>query len=166
MTPTWDLFIILFFVILTVYGLLLGRGRVFNILINTYVGFVVASELGTFAYDYLAQISAISNSVNLSVFGAKVIVFAAVIVVLTMKSELSGSQDDASTSPIYTAGYGFLAAGLMLFSVVSFLPESDRNNLFSASDLAVRVFDYKILWLLGPIALIFVGSVLGRLFRR
>jgi len=77
MTPSWDLFIILFFVIMTVYGLLLGRGRVFNILINTYVGYVIATELGSLVLDYAVKASSISHSVSISIFGVKVLLFAA-----------------------------------------------------------------------------------------
>jgi hypothetical protein len=166
MTPSWDLFIILFFVIMTVYGLLLGRGRVFNILINTYVGYVIATELGDIAHDYALRASNISPSLGLSLFGVKVLVFALTIFILTMRSELAGANDDASASSLYTAGYGFLAAGLMLSSVISFLPEADRINLFNNSHLASQIFDYRNFWLVGPIAIIAITSILGRLFRR
>jgi len=165
-TPSWDLFIILFFVILTVYGLLLGRGRVFNILINSYVGLVIATELGSIAFNYLSQAASLQHSMTLSLFGAKVLVFASVIFVLTMKSELAGANDDASTSSIYTAGYGFLAAGLMLSSILSFMTEADRLNMFSNSHLASQIYMYKSFWLVGPIAFILLGSILGRLIKK
>jgi hypothetical protein len=166
MSPSWDLFIILFFVILTVYGLLLGRGRVFNILINAYVGLVIATELGGIAFDYLSGVASIQHSVGLSVFGAKVLIFAAVIFILTMKSELSGANDDASASSFYTAGYGFLAAGLILSSILSFMSEADRANMFSSSNLASMVFSYYYLWLIGPIIFILVTSIGGRLVKK
>ena len=166
MTPSWNLFIILFFVIMTVYGLLLGRGRVFNILINTYVGFVIATELGNFIYDYIVKATSISHSLSISLFGAKVLLFALTIFILTMRSELSGSNDDSSTSGIYTAGYGFLAAGLMLTSVFSFMSVTDRINFFQNSNLAAQIYNYRMLWLIGPIAIILLTSILGRLFKR
>ena len=166
MTPSWDLFIILFFVILTVYGLLLGRGRVFNILINTYVGLVIATELGSIAFDYLSQAASIQHSVSLSLFGAKVLVFASVIFILTMKSELSGSNDDSSASSLYTAGYGFLAAGLILSSILSFMTAGDRSNMFASSSLASQIYAYHSFWLIGPIAFIIITSVLVRLIRK
>jgi len=166
MTPSWDLFIILFFVIMTVYGLLLGRGRVFNILINTYVGYVVATELGSLVLEYVVKVSSVSHSVSVSMFGVKVLLFAATIFILTMRSELSGANDDSSVSGVYTAGYGFLAAGLMLTSVFSFMPPIDRLNFFHNSNLAAQIYGYRALWLIGPIAIILLTSVLGRLFRR
>lgn len=166
MAPSWDLFIILFFVILTVYGLLLGRGRVFNILINTYVGLVIATELGNVAFDYMSRVSAIQHSVALSLFGAKVLIFAIVIFILTMKSELAGANDDNQASSIYTGVYGFLAAGLMLTSVLSFMSEADRLNMFSTSNLASQVYTYQTFWLVGPIAFILVATILTKLVRK
>ena len=166
MTPSWDLFIILFFVIMTVYGLLLGRGRVFNILINTYVGYVIATELGSLVLDYAIKASSISHSMSVSIFGVKVLLFAVTIFILTMRSELSGANDNSSVSSIYTAGYGFLAAGLMLTSVISFMPTTDRINFFHNSNLAAQIYGYRALWLIDPIVIILLTSVLGRLFRR
>lgn len=149
---------------MTVYGLLLGRGRVFNILINTYVGYVIGTELGNLAYDYLIRASSVSHSISISLFGAKLLVFVATIFILTMRTELTGANDDSAGSSIYTAGYGFLAAGLMLSSVLSFMTEADRINLFNNSHLASQVFDYRYFWLIGPIAIILFASIMGRLF--
>jgi hypothetical protein len=157
------MFIILFFVIMTVYGLLLGRGRVFNILINTYVGYVIAGELGNYAFDYLTRAKDLAHSFTVSLFGAKVLVFAAVVFVLTLKSELAGNNDDGMTSGLYTAGYGFLTAGLMLSAIMKFMGESDRINLFAASDLASKVYGYWLLWLVAPILVIIASNVLKRL---
>lgn len=163
MSPTWDTFIILFFVVMTVYGLLLGRGRVFNILINTYVGFVIAFELGEMAYTYLSKANQLAQSFQVSLFGAKILVFAAVIFLLTLKSELSGTQDEGMTSSVYTAIYGFLSAGLILSTVLNFMTETDRLNLFSASNLASQVYDYRLIWLVGPILIIILSMFLKKL---
>lgn len=163
MSPTWDTFIILFFVVMTVYGLLLGRGRVFNILINTYVGYVIASELGDFAYSYLSKANELAHSFQVSLFGAKVIVFAAVIFLLTLKSELAGTQDDGMTSSVYTAVYGFLSAGLILSTVFTFMTESDRINLFSSSSIASQVYQYHLVWLVAPILVILANMFLKKL---
>jgi hypothetical protein len=163
MTPSWDLFIILFFVIMGVYGFLLGRGRVFNILINTYVGLVIATQLGSYAFDYLSKITEISHSFNVTLFGAKVFAFVAVLFVLTLNKELSGTNDDSFSSPIYTATYGVLAAGLILTSVFSFMGDAERASLFASSNLASTVYQYQILWLVAPIVVVIVSNVLTRI---
>ena len=147
---------------MTVYGLLLGRGRVFNILINSYVGYVVAYELGGFAFQYLSRITELSHSVNVTMFGAKVFVFAFVLFILTLNSELAGMRDDGLTSGAFTIAYGVLAAGLILSSIFLFMGDAERANLFASSTLASRVYDFRIVWLIGPIATVLLGNIIGK----
>lgn len=162
MTLSWDLFIILFFVIMAVYGFLLGRGRVFNILINSYVGYVVAYELGGFAFDYLSKVTQLSHSVTVTLFGAKVFVFALVVFVLTLNGELLGVRDDAPVSKFWTVLYGVLAAGLILSSIFGFMGNAEQVNLFSNSQLATRVSDLRLAWLTAPIVAVIVANVMAR----
>jgi len=162
MTPSWDLFIILFFVIMGIYGFLLGRGRVLNILIDCYVGLAVSTAVGGFAFEYLSKITEISHSFNVTMFGAKVFVFVAVVFILIMNKELSGSSDDTLSSSIYTGIYGVLTAGLILYSVFSFMGDIQRVDLFTSSSLAVQVYRYQIVWLVAPIAVVLVSTILNR----
>jgi len=162
MTPSWDLFIVLFFVIMGVYGFLLGRSRVFTILINSYVGLVIATQLGSYAFDYLARATSVSHSFNVSMFGAKIFVFVAIIFILTLNKELSGSGDEGGSNTAITAIYGILAAGLILSSVFSFMGEAERQALFNTSTLAARVYAIQYAWLLGPILVVIVSNVVSR----
>lgn len=166
MTLSWDLFILLSFVVMGVYGFLLGRGRVFNILINTYVGYVIAFELGDVAFEYLSRASQLSHSVDITLFGAKIFVFALVIFVLTLNSELLGIRDDAPSSKVWTVLYGLLAAGLILSSVFAFMGTGEQITLFQTSQLATRITDLRIFWLIAPIAVVVVAQVMARFGKR
>lgn len=160
MNLTWDFFITMFFVVMTVYGLLLGRSRVYNILINTFVGYVIAGEFGEIVLNYITKQSSVQNAFVNSYFGAKTLTFAAVIFILTLKGELSGYDERGMQSTLMTAVYGFLSAGLILSSVFSFMGETERVNLIGASNLASQVVQYRALWLVGPIGAVIVGSFL------
>ena len=164
MTLSWDIFIILAFVIMGVYGFLLGRSRVFNILIYSYVGLTISTQLGSYAYDYLSKITDISHSFNMTMFGAKVFVFAAIIFVLTLNKELSGNNDSGQNT-IVTAIYGLLAAGLILSSVFSFMGNAEAALLFSTSTLAIQITNLQIFWLIAPILMMTTLTVWGK-FRR
>jgi hypothetical protein len=166
MTLSWDLFIILSFVVMAVYGFLLGRGRVFNILVSSYVGYVIASELGDFAFDYLSRAAELSHSVNITLFGAKVFVFALVVFVLTLNAELHGIRDDSSASKVWTILYGILAAGLILSSAFDFMGAAERANLFAGSTLATRITDLRLVWLTAPILTVIAANVMTRSGRR
>jgi hypothetical protein len=165
MTLSWDLFIVLSFVVMAIYGYLLGRGRVFTILLNSYVGYVIAYGLGDFAYDYLSRAAQLSHSVNITLFGAKVFVFAFVVFILTLNAELVGMRNDASVSKVWTVTYGLLAAGLILSNVFGFMGMAEQSNLFSSSQLATRVNDLRLLWLTAPILVVIVAQVMSR-FRK
>ncbi len=164
MTLSWDLFIVLTFVIMGVYGFLLGRSRVFSIILNSYVGLTVSTYVGSYAYQYLTKITDISHSFNLTMFGAKVFVFVTVLFVLMMNRELNSGNDGSSKS-IETVIYGVLAAGLLLSSVFTFMGDVERASLFSNSSLAIQVSNYQLFWLLAPIVMM-TALTLWNKFRR
>ena len=166
MTLSWDLFIALFFVVMAVYGFLLGRGRVFNILLNSYVGYVIAFELGGFAFNYLSRVSQLSHSVTVTLFGAKVFVFALVVFVLTLNSELIGIRDDGAPSKFWTVLYGILAAGLILSSVFAFMGNVEQMSLFANSRLATQVYNLRLVWLVTPILAVIAANVMSRFGRK
>jgi hypothetical protein len=166
MTLTWDLFVALSFVIMAIYGFLLGRSRVFSILIHTYVGYVVAFELGDIAYQYLSKVTQLSHSISVTMFGAKVFVFAFIVFILTLNSELMGVRDDTSASKIWTVLYGVLAAGLILSSVFAFMGNAEMTNLFATSTLAAKVYEFRIVWLIGPIVTVLSANIVGRFRKR
>jgi hypothetical protein len=95
-------------------------------------------------------------------FGAKVFVFAFVVFILTLNSELAGMRDDGLTSGFFTIAYGVLSAGLILSSIFFFMGDAERMNLFSNSVLASRVYDLRIVWLIGPIVTVLLGNIMGK----
>ena len=152
MTLSWDLFVILVFVVMGVYGFLIGKSRVFGIIMSAYVGLTIATQLGSYAFDYLSKITEISHSFNVTMFGAKLFVFVLVIFILMLNKELTGGGESSSSSFV-TAIYGVLAAGLILSSVLSFMGYSERMLVFSASPTAIQVYNYQMIWLIAPIAM-------------
>lgn len=167
MTGNWDLFIAMAFVVMTVYGLLLGRGRIFTIVLSSYVGFVVANEFGQLVFDKASSSALVNNAVGSSYFGAKVVTFAAVVFLLTLKGELFGEEEHDLRSTMITALYGFLAAGLIITTIMSFMGDTERANILSGSQLASQIYSYKPLWIVAPVAAVLVSSVIkGRRFNR
>lgn len=160
MNLSWDFFITMFFVVMSVYGLLLGKSRVFAILLNTYVGYVIASEAGEIVFDYVKRAASVNDALSTSYFGAKLMTFAAVVFILTLKGEISGYDDRGMHSTFMTAVYGFLSAGLILSSVFAFMGETEKQHIFSVSNLASQVADYRLVWLVAPIGAVIVAGFL------
>lgn len=156
MTITWDLFILLFFGVATIYGALLGRNRILGILVNSYIGLAVAEVLGEWVYNLISGVNFISANLITGVFGAKILVMVIIVAALTLKSELSGVEG-YGFSKVQGGIYGFLTAGLLLSTASFFMTESERISFFAESNFANLVFAYHGLWILAPVA-VMIGS--------
>jgi uncharacterized membrane protein len=109
--------------------------------------------------------SSIPQGISVSLFAVKVLLFASVIFILTLKSELvSSSKDQNANNVLYTAIYGFLSAGLMTSCIFSFMGEAERMSLFSSSTIAANIYTFRLLWLVAPIAVVIVTGILKKIF--
>jgi len=152
--PSWDLFIILFFVIAAfLYGLSLGRDRIIVILVSIYMSLAVATN-APFLRDIGFQQN-INNTLQ-SLFFVKISMFLFVFIllfVLLSRSALLktiGTSDDSGRW-WHVILFSFLHVGLIISIVLSFLPPDAVNNL---SPLMRQIFTSDIgrfIWIVGPI---------------
>ncbi len=156
MTLSWDLFVIVGFAIMAGFGALLGRGKSLNILLGSFMGYVVATELGALVFGYAKSFS---HTENFSLFLVKVALFFAIIIVLNAKTELGGKGGDDS-SMIVNFIYGFLAAGFIATAVLSFLEPSEKANLLASSNILAKIDQIKLIWIVAPIGFLFVADFL------
>lgn len=168
--PTWDLFITLCFLIGLGYGLILGRERIVTTLIASYIGFAVANEIGNALHEILTGTALLNESIwiksNVSIFAVKTFLFTLFVVLLTLKGEFVGSPGVFSTGikgTILTGLYSFLTSGLVISSLISFLPSPAQGSLIAQSNLAASVLQYRNWWLVLPLlVMITVGIWQGR----
>jgi|GEM_PF-1485920 len=162
MTLSWDLAVVAAFVCLAGVGAILGRGKALNILLGSFMGYVVATELGALVFD---QAKSFSHTENFSLFLVKVALFFAIIIILNAKTELGGKGGDDSSMAINLI-YGFLAAGFMATAILSFLEPSEKANLLANSNILVKVDQLKLVWIVAPIGFLFVADFLkGKLVK-
>jgi len=160
MTPSWDLFVIIFFVVIAALGVMLGRSKVLNVLVGSFVGYVVATELGTLAHNL---ITTYSKTANISLFIVKAVLFFATILVLNSKTELVGKGGDDGLS-IVTSIYGVLAGGFIATALLSFLEAAEKTKILNNSSLLVQIDNLKIFWIIGPVVfMIFADMLRSRL---
>lgn len=161
--PTWDLVIILFFILAVGYGLILGRDKVIVTLVSTYIGFVVASEFGNTIYALFTGQSLLGGNLwvqtNLSIFLVKTVLFILLIVLLAAKGGYMASPSGGGIKSGIVAGlFSFLNAGLIISSLIWFLTDISRNALFTQSHLAYWVASVRNWWIILPvIAMLIVG---------
>lgn len=156
--PSWDLFIILFFVVASfVYGISLGRDRILVILISIYMALAVVKYV-PFITEFDANISINEN------FALKVSVFLGMFVLLfflvsqsALVRTLGASSSQGKWWQVFI--FSLLHAGLLLSVTLSFIP-NDVSGWLSPLTKTLFVSDHaKAVWVILPIVtMIFLGG--------
>jgi len=158
LTPSWDLFIILFFVVASLmYGMSLGRDRLLVILISIYVSLAVVKYV-PFITDFNATIN-----VN-DAFALKISVFLGIFIVLFFLLSQSALMRtlgvNSERGPMWQVLlFSVLHVGLLISVTLSFFP-SEASNVLSPLTRTLFVGDVsKAVWVLTPV---FAMALVGR----
>lgn len=148
--PTWDLFIILFFIVAGfLYGLSLGRDRIIVILISVYMALAVVNSapyIGNFTADIgVNQFFAF----RVSTF---VVAFVALFFFMSRSALLNTiASSDSRGSWWQILLFSFLHVGLLISIILSFLPPGATGHL---APLTQKIFVQdtgRFVWILAPI---------------
>jgi len=165
MSPTWDLFIIIFFIVAVIFGVTMGRERSMVSIIAAYIGLVVSNVCGNAVYNMIggsssAQVgNAISFSASASPFFIKAGIFILILVLLIVKGDFlkrAVTSHNGLMSIITSAAYSFLNAGIIVTALVSFLGDSQRTDLLAQSNLINTIQQYQVWWMVLPVALMII----------
>jgi len=158
--PTWNLAITVIFLIGIVFGYILQREKIIATLLSVYVALVVTQLFAGNVFDFFQGNKVLFNQVwirsNASPFTVRVLVFLAVIALLSAKGGISGTKSKGVLSPIEIMILSFLATGLILSSIFFFMPPETRDAFIKSSALASFVIRYYPLWVVTPI-IVLVG---------
>ena len=165
MLPTWDLIVTFVFIILIIYGLALGRERVLVLLASSYIGLVVATIWGNSMFDVLSGSSATSSGItittNASLFAVKSIIFVVLTLLLVVKGDFfkkASTAHDGIFSLVISSLYAIGSAGLILTSLASFLPDTQRTDILTDSTLAASLINFQVWWIVLPVILIIASG--------
>lgn len=157
--PSWDLIITLFFVVTVAYGFILQRDKAVVTLISVYVALVMVQTVAAPIQDFFAGEKTFLGQLfiksSASPFTIKIVLFAAVIALVSSKSGLS-SKGESSISPLEIFGFSFLNAALIISSIFYFMPEGTREHYADISKIANFLIDYHTWWIVLPIILLVV----------
>lgn len=148
--PSWDLFIVLFFIIAGfLYGLSLGRDRVIVILVAIYMALAVINTA-----PFIGNLQADVGVANVFVFriSAFVAVFIALFLLLA-RSALLQTIASADTKGAWwqVMLFSFLHVGLLISIVLSFLPATASGHLAPMTRSIFVSEAGRFLWIVGPI---------------
>lgn len=154
-SPTWDLFIIVFFVIAALlYGLSLGRDRIIVILVSIYMSLAVVQSIPEFVLEVGFN----------DQFAFQITTFIAVFIVLFFlisRSALLRTIGSGSSSGKWyqTIVFSILHVGLLISITMSFLPATIMEK-FAPMTQQVFTNEWAAFgWILAPIvAMILFGN--------
>lgn len=148
--PTWDLFIILFFIVAGfLYGLSLGRDRVIVILVSVYMALAVVNS-APFIGNFQADIGL--NQFFVFRMSAFVVVFIALFFLMSRSALLSTIASSNSQGPWWQVLlFSFLHVGLLISITLSFLPPTASSHLAPMTQTIFMKDMGRFIWIVAPI---------------
>jgi len=162
--PTWDLFIILFFVVAAfLYGLSLGRDRIIVILVSIYMALAIVEHAPFLNSEWLHNwINNLVNQFFVFQISAFVILFIVLFLIITRSALMKTIASSDSTGPWWQVFmYSVLHVGLIVSIILSYLPKETIDEVLAP--LTRQIFTTEValsIWMLGPVAamIIFKGT--------
>lgn len=148
--PSWDLFIVLFFVVASfIYGISLGRDRIIVILVAIYMSLAIV--------NYIPFITEFNTNISVNdAFALRVSVFLGVFILLFFflsHSALIRTLGRANTQGgiIQVMIFSFLHVGLLISVTLSFFP-TDLADVLSSTTRSVFTSDIaRAGWVILPV---------------
>ena len=125
---SWDLFIVVFFVIIVAYSLIIGRDNTIKVILGTYVALVCADAIGGLIGQYfggtviLAQMAheARFTGVDEAIVFTKVLIFILMVILFAVKGafDVGTARNSSVVGLVLHLFYSICSAGLILSSVL------------------------------------------------
>lgn len=148
--PTWDLFILVFFVaVALLYGLSMGRDRILVVLVSIYMALAVVAN-APFLKTWSANIT-----IN-EFFAFKVTAFVGIFLVTVFLISRSGLMKTLGASNARGSWwqiiiFSFLHVGLLISTTLSFLPAEAADKLAPLTKIIFLGEVGKFAWIIAPI---------------
>ncbi|MBT3292711.1 hypothetical protein HN512_04315 [Candidatus Peregrinibacteria bacterium] len=174
-TLSWDLFVIVFFAIVITYSLIIGKHESVKIVISTYIAIVAAQGIGNLVERLSAGsvpfLDIVGISMDISLLSStKLVLFILTIVFLAVRGGFDieyNKETGTIIDTLITAMFGFVTAGLMLSTLITFVadvPLLDKSialkepiqEMMKNSDLMKAMVVNQDIWFALP-ALVLVG---------
>ncbi|PCI25398.1 hypothetical protein COB57_01580 [Candidatus Peregrinibacteria bacterium] len=172
---SWDLFIIVFFVVIISYSFIIGRVQTSKIILSSYLSLFAADAIGNYFEIFLAQASPVINIFDVtnpeySTMIVKMTVFIAGMVLFAVKGafEVYLPEEKPVIEFSLTLYFGFLSAAIIISGILVYISGGSflhagkdmtlffQENIYSQSYLVQFMILNKNLWFLVPV-LSFLG---------
>jgi len=169
---SWDLFILVFFAVVTAYSFIIGKNQTLKVITATYVAILCADGMGNLFAKYFASSEAFLKFMKLFSIGNadqavaffKVLILIIIVVLMAVRGLYnydSGADGPVSMRLSITLLLGVLSAGLMLSAMLVFVSGSSLVNhvavlnnplteIYAQSRLVRIMLDYSNMWFFLP----------------
>lgn len=180
---SWDLFVLVFFVVIVAYSFIIGRDNTLKVILGTYVAALAADATGSlFAVSFkgspmfmqLLSFAAVGTENEAMVF-VKVLVFVTLVILFAVRGafDVSTTNDrSAAIRLVLSLVYAVMSAGLIIsvilvfISGISFVGGGAETTTTSAlwslanqSKLIKSMLNYTYLWFSLPALAFLVHSL-------
>lgn len=163
--PTWDLFIILFFIVAAfLYGLSLGRDRIIVILISIYISLAIVE------YAPLVNNEGFQDMINNFIgqffvfqISAFLVVFIVLFFVITRSALMKTIASSDTVGPWWQVLlYSVLHVGLIISIILSYIPKESIEGVLAPLTQRVFISDFaQNIWIIGPVVAMFIFKGTG-----
>lgn len=165
-SPSWDLFLIIFFVVSMGYSFVLQRDKVVVTLLAIYAGIVMANVLGGPLQDFFVGDKTVGDQIfiraNANAFSVQAAIFILTTILVSLRSGVGGSgRGRGALSTFELAVFSFLNTALIITAVFSFMDPAAREHFASGSRIARVFISRELWWTIAPIIALLVTGGLG-----
>lgn len=170
---TWDLFVLVFFVIVIAYSFIIGRNTTLKVIISSYMAILVADGLGDLLNTYVVPAAPTleGESGDQFIILSKIITYVIIIVLLVIKGGFRVDilpERTLITRILANLSFGFLNAGLLICTLLVYLTGGSfvfglgtaavQSNLYQESTFIQLMVDNYSIWFALPAIAIVVAS--------
>lgn len=163
--PTWDLFIVLFFIVAAfLYGLSLGKDRIIVILVSIYMSLAIVEHAPFLSSPAVeAWMNNIANQFFVFQISAFVLIFILLFVVITRSALTKTIASADSVGPWWQVLlFSILHVGLIVSIILSYLPQETVEQVLAPATQQVFTTEAaQSVWILGPVVAMFIFKGTG-----
>lgn len=129
---SWDLFVIVFFVVIVAYSFIIGRDNTLKVILGTYVSMVAADATGQLFGEYFSGSALLMKILKTASVGTeqeaivfiKILVFVILVILFSVKGAFEVETVDDRSALIRMAlsvVYAIMSAGLIISAILIFV---------------------------------------------
>jgi len=146
---TWDLLVMIFFVVIMSYSYIVGLSGTVKIILSSYIAMLAANGIGNLASRYIVLsepiIKVLSDDPVENVVIFKIFIFIIITLILVLKGGFLidlPRNDSLMTRFVITSGFGFLSAGLIMSTILLFIAgASVEGGMLESIQAALNIPD-------------------------